>query len=49
MFMLNVLEEEKDKKENTLIKSAELHDLYDKRKNYGELVKQMYKPTVSRK
>ncbi|CAI2363373.1 unnamed protein product [Moneuplotes crassus] len=49
MFMLNVLEQEQQEKESDLIKSAELHNLYDKRKNYGELVKQMYKPEISRK
>lgn len=47
--MMSILEEEKDKRENELIKSAELHDLYDRRKNYGELVKQMHKPTISRR
>ena len=49
MFMLNILEEEKDKQDKDMIKSVELHDLYDKRKHYGELVKQMHKPIISRK
>lgn len=49
MFMLHILEEDKDKQEQELIKSVEVHDLYDKRKHYGELVKQMHKPIISRK
>jgi len=49
MFMLHILEEEKDKHDKDMIKSVELHDLYDKRKHYGELVKQMHKPIISRK
>lgn len=49
MFLLNVMQTERDKKEKEKIKSAEIADLYHKKKNYGELVKQMHKPMVSRR
>lgn len=49
MFLNNILEEEREKKELELIKSAELADFYEKRKNYGALVQQMHKPVISRK
>lgn len=47
MFLLNVLENEKEQKELEAIKSAEQADLYEKKKNYGKLVQQMHKPIVS--
>lgn len=47
MFLLNVLENEKEQKELEAIKSSELVDLYEKKKNYGRLVQQMHKPVIS--
>lgn len=49
MFLDRILLDEKDEKEQELTKVHELHNLYDKRKNYGNLVKQMHKPVISRR
>lgn len=49
MFMDKIMMDDREAKEQELIKTHELHDLYDKRKNYANLVQQMHKPVVSRK
>jgi hypothetical protein len=49
MFIDRILMDDREAKEQELIKTHELHDLYDKRKNYANLVQQMHKPVVSRK
>jgi hypothetical protein len=49
MFLDRVLLDENNEKEQELAKVHELHNLYDKRKNYGNLVKAMHKPIISKR